>query len=38
MRLTNYAKDKLANLIGTTIVLSIVLLIIALVGWVEVSL
>ena len=32
---TNEFEDKLANFIGTTIVVSIVLLIIGLVGWVE---
>ena len=35
--LTNEAEDKLVNFIGTVIVLSIALLIIGLVGWVEVG-
>ena len=35
--LTNEAEDKLVNFIGTAIVLSIALLIIGLVGWVEVG-
>lgn len=33
--LTNEAEDKLVNFIGTAIVVSIALLIIGLVGWVE---
>ena len=33
--LTDEAEDKLVNIIGTAIVLSIALLIIGLVGWVE---
>ena len=32
---TNEFEDKLVNFIGTTIVVSIVLLIIGIVGWVE---
>jgi hypothetical protein len=35
--LTDEAEDKLVNFIGTVIVLSIALLIIGLVGWVEVG-
>ena len=35
--LTDEAEDKLVNFIGTAIVLSIALLIIGLVGWVEVG-
>ena len=35
--LTNEAEDKLVSIIGTSIVLSIALLIIGLVGWVEVG-
>ena len=35
--LTDEAEDKLVSIIGTVIVLSIALLIIALVGWVEVG-
>ena len=34
--LTDEAEDKLVSIIGTSIVLSIALLIIGLVGWVEV--
>lgn len=33
--LTDEAEDKLVNIIGTAIVVSIVLLIIGLVGWIE---
>ena len=36
--LTDEAEDKLVSIIGTVIVLSIALLIIALVGWVEAGL
>lgn len=35
--LTNEAEDKLVSIIGTVIVLSIAILIIGLVGWVEVG-
>ena len=35
--LTDEAEDRLVNFIGTVIVLSIALLIIGLVGWVEVG-
>ena len=35
--LTDEAEDKLVSIIGTSIVLSIALLIIGLVGWVEVG-
>ena len=35
--LTDEAEDKLVSIIGTVIVLSIALLIIGLVGWVEVG-
>ena len=35
--LTDEAEDKLVSIIGTAIVLSIALLIIGLVGWVEVG-
>ena len=35
--LTDEAEDKLASIIGTAIVLSIAILIIGLVGWVEVG-
>ena len=35
--LTDEAEDKLVNFIGTAIVVSIVLVIISLVGWVEVG-
>ena len=35
--LTDEAEDKLVSIIGTLIVLSIALLIIGLVGWVEVG-
>ena len=35
--LTDEAEDKLVNFIGTAIVLSIAILIICLVGWVEVG-
>ena len=35
--LTDEAEDKLVSIIGTLIVLSIVLLIVGLVGWVEVG-
>ena len=35
--LTDEAEDKLVSIIGTVIVLSIVLLIVGLVGWVEVG-
>ena len=34
---TNEAEDKLVSIIGTAIVLSIAILIIGLVGWVEVG-
>ena len=34
---TNEFEDKLVNFIGTAIVVSIVLLIIGLVGWIEVG-
>ena len=36
--LTDEAEDKLVSIIGTAIVVSIVLVIIGLVGWVEVRL
>ena len=35
--LTNEAEDKLVNFIGTAIVVSIAILIIGLIGWVEVG-
>ena len=35
--LTDEAEDKLVSIIGGTIVLSIVLLIVGLIGWVEVG-
>lgn len=35
--LTDEAEDKLVSIIGTAIVISIVLLIVGLVGWVEVG-
>ena len=35
--LTDEAEDKLVSIVGTVIVLSIVLLIVGLVGWVEVG-
>ena len=35
--LTDEAEDKLVSIIGTVIVLSIALLIIGLVGWIEVG-
>ena len=35
--LTDEAEDKLASIIGTVIVLSIAIIIIGLIGWVEVG-
>ena len=35
--LTNEAEDKLVSIVGTAIVLSIAILIIGLIGWVEVG-